>query len=249
MKLRLGSLFSGIGGIELGLERTGGFETVFQVEQDEYCRRVLARHWPDVARFNDVREVGARELPACDVIAGGFPCQDISLLGKGAGIDGDRSGLWSEFARIIRELRPAYALVENSPALAGRGLDRVLGDLAEIGYDAEWSVLSACALGAPHPRERMYVLAYTSGVGMVGDRATLSPSETARGRDDHAGGVPSYAWRQLKGVDQSGVLRLANGIPGQVGANRGYGNAVVPQVAEYIGHRLLAFHSSIQAVA
>jgi DNA (cytosine-5)-methyltransferase 1 len=153
--LTVGSLFAGIGGIELGLERTGGFRTVWQVERDEFARRVLAKHWSDVRRHDDVRTfpAGDPDQWRCDLICGGFPCQDISLAGSGAGLAGTRSGLWFEYARIIRELRPRFVLVENVAALLTRGLGRVLGDLAEIGYDAEWSMLPACALGAPHTRQ------------------------------------------------------------------------------------------------
>src|SRR5688572_14262480 len=131
--MRFGSLFAGIGGIDLGLERAG-MKCAWQVELDPFCRRVLAKHWPDVARYEDVREVGAHNLEPVDLIAGGFPCQDISNAGKRAGIDGERSGLWSEYARIVRELRPRYVLVENVTALLGRGIGRVLGDLAALDF-------------------------------------------------------------------------------------------------------------------
>lgn len=156
------SLFAGIGGIDLGLERAD-MRCVAQVEIDDYCNRVLARHWPHVRRFRDVRLVGAHNLPRADVIAGGFPCQDISNAGKRAGITGERSGLWAEFARIIGELRPRYVLVENVAALLHRGIDRVLGDLAALGFDAEWHCIPAAALGAPHIRDRLFVLAYANG--------------------------------------------------------------------------------------
>lgn len=155
----LGSLFAGIGGIDLGFERAG-FKTAWQVEIDPYCRRVLARHFPDAERFEDVRNVGAGNLRRVDVIAGGFPCQDISLAGKGAGIDGERSGLVFEFIRIIGELRPSFVLMENVAALFTRGIDRVLGGLAAIGYDAEWKIISASDVGARHIRRRVWILAY-----------------------------------------------------------------------------------------
>jgi DNA (cytosine-5)-methyltransferase 1 len=160
----LGSLFSGIGGLEYGLEMTGAFKTVWQVEQSEYCRKVLRKHWPDALQFEDVRNVGRENLPAVDVICGGFPCQDISNAGRKAGIvEGNRSGLWHEYVRIIRELRPQYVIVENVSALLVRGLDVVLGELAESGYDAEWSMLSAADVGAPHLRQRIFVVAHASG--------------------------------------------------------------------------------------
>ncbi len=160
--LTVGSLFSGIGGIDLGLERAG-MQVVFQVEVDPYARSVLNKHWPSVPRFRDVRSVSAWNLPPCDVLAGGFPCQDLSYAGKGAGITGARSGLWREFARLIRELRPRYVLVENVPALLGRGIDVVLGDLAACGYDAEWQCISAASVGAPHIRDRVWIVADANG--------------------------------------------------------------------------------------
>lgn len=159
MNLRYGSLFSGIGGLDLGFERAG-FRCAFQVESNEFCRKVLAKHWPDVPRFEDVKTVGPN-LPFCDVLIGGFPCQDVSNAGKGEGIEkGTRSGLWSEFDRIIRLVRPRYVAVENVPGLFTRGFGRVLGDLFKSGYDAEWTTLTAAQFGAPHLRERIFLVAY-----------------------------------------------------------------------------------------
>lgn len=160
MSLTFGSLFAGIGGMDLGLERAG-MTCKWQVEIDGYCRQVLAKHWPDVKRYEDVRTVGAHNLEPVDLICGGFPCQDVSVAGKRAGLDGERSGLWFEFARIIRELRPRYALVENVPGLLADGMGRVLGELAEIGYDAEWDCIPAAAVGAPHLRDRVFIVAHT----------------------------------------------------------------------------------------
>src|SRR3990167_3261466 len=168
MTLTFGSLFSGIGGIDLGLERAG-MRCAWQVEIDDYCQRVLAKHWPDVPRFRDVREVGAHNLAHVDLIAGGFPCQDLAQGGKSVGIEGSRSGLWSEFARIIRELRPRFVFVENVPGLLVRGMGRVLGDLASCGYDAEWQSIPAAAVGAPHIRERVFILAYPGCESRHGD--------------------------------------------------------------------------------
>lgn len=160
MTMRIGSLFSGIGGLELGLEWAGLGPVVWQVERDPYCQRVLARHWPAATRYDDVCSVGAHNLAPVDLICGGFPCQDISFAGKGAGLSGERSGLWFEFARIVRELGPTVVVVENVRALLVRGMDAVLGTLADCGYDAEWSVLSAADVGAPHLRERVFIVAY-----------------------------------------------------------------------------------------
>jgi DNA (cytosine-5)-methyltransferase 1 len=164
VKYRVLSLFAGIGGFDLGLERTGGFKTVAFCEIDPFCRRVLAKHWPGVPCYEDVRELTAKRLAAdgiaVDAICGGFPCQDISEAGKGAGLAGERSGLWSEIARLASELRPRFLIVENVAALLGRGLGTVLGDLAALGYNAEWHCIPAAAVGAPHRRDRIWIVAY-----------------------------------------------------------------------------------------
>jgi len=163
MKLTFGSLFAGIGGFDLGLERAGMIPAC-QVEIDDYATKILEKHWPKVTRYKDVREVGKHNLEPVDIICGGFPCQDISLAGKGEGLSGGRSGLWFEYHRIIKELQPKYAIIENVPALRGRGLDQVLRSLAEIGYDAEWHCIPACAIGAPHRRDRIWIVAYTGRI-------------------------------------------------------------------------------------
>jgi DNA (cytosine-5)-methyltransferase 1 len=169
--MRVLDLFSGIGGFSLGLERAG-FETVAFCEIEPYAQKVLAKHWPGVPIYDDVRELTAERLAGdgigVDVITGGFPCQDISVAGKQAGIgEGTRSGLWSEVARLISELRPRYAIMENVTALIsgdnGRWFGRVLGDLAEIGYDAEWHCIPASELGAHHHRDRVWIVAHPNG--------------------------------------------------------------------------------------
>lgn len=192
--MNVGSLFAGIGGFDLGFERAG-MRVSWQVERDAHCRAVLARHFADAVRFEDVREVGAQNLAPVDLICGGFPCQDLSSAGRGAGLDGARSGLWSEFARIVCELRPRYVVVENVPALlTGKGkrwdrapVGRVLGDLAEAGYDAEWACLSAREFGAPHLRKRVWIVAYPAWDAEAGaaaatraerERAGLGSSES-----------------------------------------------------------------------
>jgi DNA (cytosine-5)-methyltransferase 1 len=160
--LTFGSLFAGIGGFDLGLERAG-MVCKWQVEIDDYATRVLEKHWPTVRRWNDVRTFPPEGDWNVDVICGGFPCQDISVAGKGAGLAGARSGLWYEFARIIRAVRPGWVVIENVPALTARGLGTVLGDLAEIGFDAEWHCIPASAVGAPHRRERIWIVAHAIG--------------------------------------------------------------------------------------
>jgi DNA (cytosine-5)-methyltransferase 1 len=172
-KLRVLDLFSGIGGFSLGLERTGGFETVAFCEIEEFPRKVLRKHWPKVPVYEDVRTLTADRLAAdgiaVDVITGGFPCQDISTAGRQAGLgEGTRSGLWSEIVRLACELRPRFIIVENVANLLagpsdkpGAWFGRVLGDLAECGYDAEWENIPAAAVGAPHRRERIWIVAHT----------------------------------------------------------------------------------------
>jgi len=168
-KLRVLDTFAGIGGFSLGLERTGGFETAAFCEIEPFCQRVLNKHWPDVPIYDDIRELNRERLESdgigrIDVITGGFPCQDLSVAGKQAGIEGERSGLWSELCRVIGDIRPRYAIMENVTALiggdSGRWLGRVLGDLAEIGYDAEWHCIPASELGAHHHRDRVWIIAY-----------------------------------------------------------------------------------------
>jgi DNA (cytosine-5)-methyltransferase 1 len=156
--LTFGELFAGIGGFSLGLERAG-MKCKWQVEIDPYATAVLKKHWPEVPKHDDVRTFPPQGDYAVDLICGGFPCQDISVAGKGAGLAGARSGLWYEFARIIGVVRPRYVVVENVAALLNRGMGTVLGDLSSLGYDAEWHVIPASAVGAPHRRDRVWIVA------------------------------------------------------------------------------------------
>ena len=159
-KLKVLDLFSGIGGFSLGLERTEGFETVAFCEIDKHCQKVLKKHWPDVPTFDDVTKLKGKNFKNIDVICGGFPCQDISIAGKREGLKGERSGLWSEFKRLIKEVRPQYAIIENVANLRNKGLNQVLKDLWSIGYDCEWHIISASSIGAPHLRERVWIIAH-----------------------------------------------------------------------------------------
>ena len=210
-KLKVLDLFSGIGDFSLGLERTGGFETVAFCEIEPFPRRVLAKHWPEVHCYEDVTKLTGdilrRDGIAVDVITGGFPCQDLSLAGKKAGMgEGTRSGLWSEIVRLIGELRPRYVIVENVANLLsgpsskrGGWFGRVLGDLAECGYDAEWHCIPAWFVGAPHKRQRVWIVAY--------------PAEVQRdGRGEHC----KSAVRQVsKPRKCRGALALADVVAGQ----------------------------------
>jgi DNA (cytosine-5)-methyltransferase 1 len=174
MTYTLGSLFSGIGGLELGFEMTGAFKTIWQCEIDKSATQVLEKHWPNVTRFTDVKKVGKHNLEPVDAIIGGFPCQDLSYAGKGAGIHAARSGLWWEYHRIINELRPRIAVMENVPGLFTRGLSEVLGSLSEIGFDAEWRVVSAASQGAWHQRDRVFIVAYASSKQIRREQITTS---------------------------------------------------------------------------
>ena len=157
--MRIGSLFSGIGGFELGLERAGLGEVVYQVEADPFCRRILAQHWPDVPRFEDVRAVGLHNLPAAEILAGGFPCQDVSMAGRREGLDGERSGLWWEFHRVIDETSPNHVVVENVHAGSSGWLPSVRESLWRIGYASVPIRVQAADVGARHYRARAFVLA------------------------------------------------------------------------------------------
>jgi DNA (cytosine-5)-methyltransferase 1 len=163
--MKILDLFSGIGGFSLGLERAG-MQTVAFCEVDPVCRQVLKKHWPDVPIFEDVKTLSVKDIhDTIDVICGGFPCQDISFAGKGAGLAGERSGLWYEYHRLIEEIRPRYVIIENVAALRSRGLDEVLRCLAALGYDAEWHCIPAKAVGAPHQRDRVWIVAYSNNSG------------------------------------------------------------------------------------
>ena len=237
--MKCGSLFSGIGGMDLGLERAG-FDVQWQVEIDPFCRKVLAKHWPDVKRYGDVHDVGAHNLEPVDLICGGFPCQDISSANPNkTGIDGKRSGLWSGYRRVIHELRPRYVLVENVSSLLARGLGRVLGDLAALGYDAEWDVLPACAVGSPQRRERVFIVAHDGGRGRERgpQRHIQRPDALKR---DHPDGL-GLAQRRTTDA-RARLLRMGRGLPGRVDRVRALGNSVHPDAAEWIGHRIMDAH-------
>ncbi len=213
--MRMLDLFSGIGGFSLAAEWTWGkeLEIVYMVENDIYCQRVLKKQFPDTPIYSDIRDFKCGTFNGIDLVTGGFPCQDISIAGKGVGIEGERSGLWTEFKRIISEVRPKFALIENVPILTNRGLDRVLCNLAEIGYDAEWQCISASEVGAWHKRERIWIVAYptNSRTKRMYKRENLSHK------------------RQWEFEPELG--RVAHGISDRVDRLKSLGNAIVPQNA------------------
>jgi len=241
-KLKVLDLFSGIGGFSLGLERTGGYETVAVVEQKQFQRGVLAKHWPQAGVYTDVREITSKRLSsdgiAARVITAGFPCQDISHAGTRVGIEGERSGLWSEVARIADDIRPDWLLLENVAAILGRGLDRVLGDLASIGFDAWWECVSASSLGYPHERDRWFAVAYPAGLRRdEGERSAQVWRRLLRARTL---GGPS-AWAQAANDDKvrSEFIRTVDGLPNHVDRLDALGNALVPEIPELIGRAIL----------
>ena len=229
-------LFSGIGGFSLGLERAG-METVAFCEIDPYARKVLKKHWPDVPIFNDITKLTKNDMPCgVDVICGGFPCQDISVAGKQAGIkEGTRSGLWFEMARLISEIRPRYAIMENVSALLSNGMGAVLGSLSEIGYDAEWQIIRASDVGLPHNRARVWIVAYPQGERRRGvfNEAGKYIKGFKRGAPSVLSELSSARWQDLE--RNSKPLRTNNGFPDWAHRLRGCGNAVVPQIPELIG--------------
>jgi DNA (cytosine-5)-methyltransferase 1 len=259
--MRVLDLFSGIGGFSLGLRRAG-MTTVAFCEINPFCRRVLATHWPEVPAFHDIRSLSADKLAGAgigvDLIAGGFPCQDISVAGEGAGLAGGRSRLWWEYARLIDEIRPRWAIIENVAALRSRGLDVVLGSLACLGYDAEWHVISAAAVGAPHLRERVWIVAHATGAGARrygggSDEVAVAGGDVVADADgarlaQRFAGIPGGAGPVCRANPQRSewwavepaVGRVAHGIPGRVDRLTALGNAVVPQIVEYLGRAVLA---------
>jgi DNA (cytosine-5)-methyltransferase 1 len=247
-----GSLFSGIGGVDLGFDRSG-MHCKWQVEWDDYATKVLEKHWPKVERFKDVREFEPEERHRVDVVSGGFPCQDISNAANNRkGIDGERSGLWGEMLRIIERTRPTVVFAENVAVLRSRGLGRVLQQLSDRGYVCEWATLRASDFGYAHRRSRMFLVAYTNSIygdcrgrnerfNAVGTRSAFNAE--ARSCKD-AGDfqrrlVEAYGTFGFSPHDPATRGRV-DGIPYRVDRLRGLGNAVVPRIAEAIGRRIVS---------
>lgn len=234
-------LFSGIGGFSLGLERAG-METVAFCEFDEHARAVLKKHWPNVPIYNDVRELDGKQFRgSVDVVCGGFPCQDVSVAGKGAGFSGERSSLYREMLRVVSECMPRYAIFENVTGLlsgdSGRWFARFLYDLAEIGYDAEWHCISASFIGALHHRDRVWVIAYYGkkrGKGRVSESLSwvrpFSWCQDVRRFEDLPDRCDLYP---------SKLCGSGDGVPKRVDRLARLGNAVVPAIPEAIGRAIM----------
>ena len=256
-KLRVLDCFAGIGGFSLGLERTGGFSTVAFCEIEEFPRKVLAKHWPEVPQYHDVTKLTGdilkRDGISVDVITGGFPCQDISCAGKQAGIgEGTRSGLWSDCIRLVGELRPKYAIFENVADLLsgprerpGGWFSRVLCDLAGSGYDAEWRNIPAWWLGRATKRERVWIVAYPQQERRARVLPTI-PSERGFEIDAQTQAATALAAsRRLDSIvrgeldGEPAFLGEPDGVPNVVDRLGACGNAVVPQIPEMIGNAIL----------
>jgi len=276
MTLTVGSLFSGIGGLDLGLERAG-MKVIWQSEIDPYCCKVLRKHWPEVPNHGNIKEIDWQTVERPDVICGGYPCQPFSQAGKRQG-ENDPRHLWPWVREAISALRPKYAILENVRGHLSLGFQTVLGEMASIGYDARWDCIPAAALGAPHLRDRLFIVARPSrskqpGIMADGDNARSWDALCTRwdapwhgsafvaNSNDSRSGAPKcqmeskqsancskrehsfdepcgcrqtdQSWRHWE--TEPHVGRVANGIPHRVDRLRGLGNAVVPQVAEYIG--------------
>ena len=256
--MRVLDLFSGIGAFSLGLE-AAGFKTIAFCEFDPDARLVLEKRWPGIPIFNDVCELSGNMVGGVDVICGGFPCQDVSNAGKQEGLDGERSGLWGEYARLIGEIRPRYALIENVSALLIRGLDRVLCDLAALGYDAEWHCITAASIGANHQRDRVWIIAYPNGFpngkqyldeatrNDIHERVRDSNANTdiqglqrqqspkIQKRDIAEGYSRASGWWQA----EPEICRVDDGTPRSAHRLRQLGNSVVPQIPEILGRAIL----------
>lgn len=236
MTYTVGSLFSGIGGLDLGLERAG-MRIVWQSEIDPFACKVLKKHWPEVVNHGDIKQIDWATVEPVDIICGGYPCQPFSLAGRRKGTDDPRH-LWPWVRTAISELRPQYAILENVRGHLTMGGLQVVGELAEIGYNTEWRVVSAAGVGAPHQRERIIIVAYpdNSKLGHINKRGSNQATDAQRRKvfitDSPSG---STCRTNSHWLSESGVGRVADGIPHRVDRLRGLGNAVVPQVAEYIG--------------
>lgn len=242
--IKIGSLFSGIGGFELGVERAiPNSKTIWQVEQNDFCKKVLKKHWPDSIIYNDVRDIKKNNVESVHVLLGGFPCQDISIHNSnGKGLNGKKSSMFWEMFRVICELRPPIVIMENVANIINRGADEVFGALASIGYDSEWAIIKASDFGYCHQRKRWFAVAYPVGATTC-DRTMLSfgvESELGFGRSDM-----SRCWNNERKSNfgkigrESAICRMDDGISDRVDRIRALGNAIVPDCSEWVAKQIL----------
>jgi DNA (cytosine-5)-methyltransferase 1 len=273
--LTVGSLFSGIGGLDLGLERAG-MNVIWQFEIDPYCNKVLKKHWPEVTNHGNIKDIDWATVERPDVICGGYPCQPFSVAGQRNGTSDPRH-LWPWVKNAISTLRPTYAILENVRGHLTLGGLQVIGELAAIGYDAEWRVVSAAGMGAPHRRDRVIIVAYPNDSRSGTSKRTIDTNRSQKIKGQYniaqsgVGGCSTHLAdtnggrfyerdsqeRRVSIFDQicsrefasqwqtePNVGRVANGVSNRVDRLKGLGNAVVPQVAEYIGHLVMAAHNN-----
>lgn len=231
--MRVGSLFSGVGLGDYGLE-LAGMEIVFQVEIDPFCQKILRLRWPDVPKWIDIKEVATDELPEVDVLAGGFPCQPVSHAGKRRGVD-DHRWLWPEMLRIIQGVKPPCVIIENVPGLISMGIETVLTDLEASGYETlPPIVFPAHALGADHKRDRVWIIAYT--IGEHGHACGYAASKILQCRS-----APPEVPRLRSWDAQSGIPRVANVGPSQLDRLKALGNGQMVSCAQFVAERVIEF--------
>jgi DNA (cytosine-5)-methyltransferase 1 len=251
-------LFHGIGGFALGAYWAGmKFENHFCSDIEPYAQNLYKLRFPESIQLGDITKINTEVLKQYGtewIITGGFPCQDISIAGKGAGITGARSGLWFEYWRIIRDLRPRFAIMENVGALTFRGLDAVLGSLSEIGYNAEWQDIRASDMGAPHKRERIWIVAYSEQMRQqycehegwprcqegIFEGNCQDVADTGLQRQTEHEEQTAVGWWST----EPAVGRLVNGLSGRVDRLKGLGNSIVPQIAELLFNQIKSVATS-----
>ena len=253
-KLKVLDLFSGIGSFSYGLEKTGLYETVAFCEWDKKCQAVLNKHWPSVPKFSDIANLvyledgilhddldGLTVFTKVDVITGGFPCQDISLAGKGAGLEGERSGYWRHYKRLIKDIQPKGVIIENVSALRNRGLDQVLQDLHEVGYDAEWHCIPASHLGATHQRDRIWIIAYSRsfrGEGFKSLECLGSTRQRREGRKEDLQFIYSNPFGRSNSIPQPLLRGVDVRLAGRVDRLKQVGNSVYWPIVQGLGVHL-----------
>ena len=235
-KLKVLDLFSGIGGFSLGLERTGGFETVAFCEIEPFCQKVLRKHWPNVPIFEDVRKSKGGDIGRVDVICGGYPCQPFSLAGKREG-EGDDRHLWPEVRRLLQETGASWFLGENVIGHVSLGLDSVLSDLEALGYTWQAFVIPACAVGARHRRDRVWIVANSERDCIQGRKTVWQDREVKPREEQLARLFEPCTWPTLSSARS---YRADDGVPDRVHRNKALGNSIVPQIPEMIGRAILA---------
>lgn len=240
--MRALDLFSGIGGFSVGLENAG-LKTVAFCEIDPFCRKILKKHWPNVPIYTDIKKLDYKKLKGdkigkIDVICGGFPCQDASAANpQGQGIHGERTGLWKEYKRLISEIQPCFVLIENVANLRRRGLGLVLRDLWSLGYDAEWHIVPATAVGAVHERKRIWIIAYHSGYRIYGCLSQPFSRQPSFSWLKDVGGIKDL--RERAALYSPLLCRANDGIPDWMDRLKSLGNAVIPSIPELLGNYIM----------